>query len=192
MSKQHHTPCKTCPFTCKVSPGELGNSPPEVYVAQHFLPMKVPCHERYPEDLEIKPGDDSWKDEVLAGHDCVGFAMCRNARGVDTVMPDEMFTQQHDPSTNAFGDIWDFWAHHEQVSREQALRDLYPQKIMELCQKEWNRFGVRVIQAGSLDMSQVVSIVSQTILVTWTEAIRDYLTLKIVEQDLETNEANKT
>lgn len=148
--KQHQFPCGTCPFTDRVKPGELGGSPPEVYVAQHFLPFMVVCHEF----IDYTP--DDWKEKTTKreDHQCVGFAMCRTTGGQSEAMPDTLLSS---PSMDfhGFKDIWDFWAHHKEVTRREALHELNPGAISVICAKELNREGM-VVAKGEPDNNRLI------------------------------------
>lgn len=37
-------PCRECPFSRAIEPGNLGGSSPEVYIGQLVLPFWLPCH----------------------------------------------------------------------------------------------------------------------------------------------------
>lgn len=142
--KQHNKPCGTCPFAVspKIRPGDLGGSPPEVYVAQHFLPYRVPCHELV--DYDTK----DWKADANTRAECVGFAMCRNSSGSALYLPDALYDQPRTPESGAFRDIWDFWAYHTECSREQALRMLTPNEILRMCVMEVDRHGMTLFDQG--------------------------------------------
>lgn len=137
MEEQHHRPCGTCPFTGRVDPGHLGGSPPEVYVAQHFLPYLVICHEFIDYD------DEEWAEAASnrGDHQCVGFAMCRNRSGVADAMPGALLDVEHDAKTDSFADIWEFWSHHNGVTYAAAVETLSPGVIVEMCRKELERQG---------------------------------------------------
>lgn len=133
MGKQPHKTCETCPFTDRVEPGFLGGSPPEVYVGQHFLPFRVPCHEC------VDYSEEDWKPGALESLECTGFAMCRNGAGVDEQMPAELLKETYRKETGSFKDIWDFWAFHKECSRHDALILLRPAVIMGMCAREMDR-----------------------------------------------------
>lgn len=166
MAEQHHKPCKTCPFTRNVEPGFLGGSPVETYVAQHFLPYRVPCHECV--DYESK----DWKAGANAANECVGFARCRNGAGVDEIMPDGVLHERYDPQGDGFKDIWDFWAFHKNSTRHEALISVRPDTIMAMCLLAQCAPDAKLLQAPR-DISREEAILLQTIRCTWENALRD-------------------
>ena len=136
MAKQHKKPCKTCPFTEGCEPGALGGSPVGTFIAQTFLPYKIPCHEF------IDYSDENWKENCLHGvPQCVGHAMFRDAVGVADKMPEPLLRVEHDPSTGVFAGVLAFYAHHEGCTIEEAHQRLDIEQELE---KEWNRAGKKV------------------------------------------------
>ena len=177
VTEQHKAPCKTCPFTSNVKPGELGGSPPEVYVAQHFLPFKVPCHECV--DYENNQGDPEhgWKDGALEAAQCVGFAMTRNGDGVDEIMPEGLLHAEYDDSKTigAFKDIFDFWAFHNRISRVQAIVYLTPQTMLRMCGKEVERPGYKHLWGREGAKEEMFQTVAAMISRTWMTAVTEEL-----------------
>lgn len=135
MSGRQDRPCGTCPFRRTVSPGELGGSPPEVYVAQVLLPYLVPCHKH------IDYSDQNWKEACITGQQCVGVAMIRDAMGVAQRMPDALLRAEH--IDEVFPDLYHFWAHHKRVSVEQAKAELTPEKLRQIIITEITRSGAK-------------------------------------------------
>jgi hypothetical protein len=149
--QQHRQPCGTCPFTSRVAPGAedesaLGFSPPEVFVAQQFMPYLVTCHEHVDYD------DPNWKAQASRPDSgipqCVGFAMCRDSTGHGDYMPDLLLRAEYN-CQDVFQDVWDFWAYHKQISRTEALAELIPEEIMRLCLKELRRGSAKTFRADN-------------------------------------------
>ena len=181
MTKQHHKPCKSCPFTSRV-PGSAatenwestGYSPPEVYVAQYFMPYLITCHEFVDYD------DPEWKakaaDPGSGIPQCVGFAMCRDGGGFAGLLPDMLLHEDRDEKTGAFGDIWDFWAHHKGMLRSRALTQLTPKRIVTLCILELQRGSAKVTTAAGEEISisegaeRLVKHVRRLVQKRWTAA----------------------
>lgn len=168
--KQHHKPCATCPFTDKVEPGYLGGSPPEVYVAQHFMPYRVPCHEFVNYDLE------DWKSHALtdAVPQCVGFAECRNGDEVDQIMPNVLLKEERKEEHHTFQDIWDFWAFHKEISRATALCELTPNKITSCVITELTRDGMRFL-GGSMTREEMIMLSLSAARRAWEDAVTTFI-----------------
>lgn len=150
MGKQPHKTCETCPFTAKVEPGDLGGSPPEVYVGQYFLPFRVPCHEC------VDYSEEDWKPGALQSSECTGFAMCRNGAGVDEQMPDELLKETYQEGPGVFKDIWGFWSFHNECLRIDALIQLRPAVIMGMCAKEMERKDFAFLSETAGESQQAV------------------------------------
>lgn len=158
MTKQHHKPCNTCPFTKKCAPTRApGDSPVKVYVAQYFMPFQIPCHECVDHGNDNGDPEHGWKREAAKQAQCVGFAECRSGGGIAEFMPDEggLLKQDYDPKPRygAFKDIWDFYAYHSTLTRREALIEVHPKQVLAWCIEELLRAGRLDIQ-GSTNPSQ--------------------------------------
>lgn len=142
---QHKNPCATCPFTSKSKPGATGGSSVAVYVGQLFLPYQIACHER------INYDDPNWKETCNDLPQCVGHAMVRESMGVAELIPDQLLKIRRDPKTGAFRDIYEFWAHHEQISVEAAKALLTLPRIISLTFNEILRDGTKITPLSPRD-----------------------------------------
>lgn len=169
MTEQHHKPCASCPFTRKFEPDlEPGGSPLRVYVAQHFMPFQVPCHEC----VKYDDTEHGWKEGTVKEAQCVGFAECRNGGGTDEFMPDGLLKETHDPDGDAFKDIWDFWAWHKQTSRQEALIEVRPGMIMAFCIEELQRNGKMDIM-GEASADSMIQKTMRIVGRAWEVAVRE-------------------
>lgn len=167
MTTQHHKPCGTCPFTRKALPKELGGSPPETYVAQHFMPFRVPCHEFVDYDRE------DWKKGAIEGDvpQCVGFAECRNGGAVDGLMPDGLLKETYDAKHQTFHDIWDFWAYHQECTRRQALIQVHPYTIYHMFHAELHREGFEHLSGDPVSLQRLMGHGMMLAQTAWTDAM---------------------
>ena len=141
--KQHSNPCGTCPFTKTFGPCLApGGSPLKVYVAQHFLPYRVPCHECVDYDNDNGDPAHGWKDGANQASQCVGFAQCRDGGGVGEFMPATIL--KSNLTDRSFRNIWEFWSYHNEITYGQALSDLTPSVIETFCREELSRDGMKV------------------------------------------------
>jgi len=139
MTKQLKKACKTCPFRNDSEPTETpGGSHLSVYVGQTFLPFQIPCHERIDYD------DPDWKEKTDPLPQCAGHAMLRQAEGLSDTLPTTLALL--DPDDKAFESIHHWWAHHRQISLEEARQELTTGVIVRMCINELNRAGMRIVQ----------------------------------------------
>ncbi len=157
MPEQHINPCRTCPFTRAIASDlKPGGSPLKVYVAQHFMPFQVPCHECVDYDEDQGEPEHGWKEGAVKEAQCVGFAECRSGNGVDQYMPSAsgaLLIQDYDESHGGFKDIWGFYAHHKQITRREALIEVHPHQVSIWCAEELQRpgrFDIRGTSAGAV------------------------------------------
>lgn len=97
-------PCKSCPFSRKVTPGELGGSSPMVYVGQTQGPFILNCHSGPDYDDPAKRGE-------LGIKQCAGAAIFRANIGVDDNLPHQLLRLNAD-KTAVFSSHEEFVAHH--------------------------------------------------------------------------------
>ncbi len=181
MIEQHTNPCRTCPFTKAIAPDlEPGGSPLKVYVAQHFMPFQVPCHECVDYDDDRGEPEHGWKKGAVKQAQCVGFAETRSGGGVAQYMPSAsgaLLQQDYEESHGAFHDIWDFYAHHKQFTRREALIEVHPQQVMAWCIEELlrsGRFDIQGIQGSTASQSATMANQAATIAEeSWKTAMHD-------------------
>lgn len=174
VSEQHHKPCGTCPFTRAFPPSLTpGGSPLGVYVAQHFMPFHVPCHEcvNYADDQ----GDPEhgWKPGAVKVAQCVGFAQTRSGEGIDQYMPRGLLKEEYREEHGAFRDIWDFYAHHKRISRQDALVEVRPDVIQGWCLQELQRAGRMDVRGNSDEHAMdLVVRATQLAIEVWGQALK--------------------
>lgn len=115
-------PCPGCPFAKSTPPGALGGSTVDVYAGQLLGPFALPCHSHYGPD-----GKGSTAATAADVPQCAGAAVLRGHHG--GTFPESIPILP--PNPDVFASVWDFIAHHVQVSRESALRS-YPPVILRL------------------------------------------------------------
>lgn len=127
MGKNVTKPCKDCPFMAWTEPGALGGSAPEVYMGQIFGPFVLPCHKACDFD------DPQWREKSINTPQCAGAAMFRKSMGISDYLPDVIHSLEPD------GPVLDspvkFYAHHKQISEEEALaqlRAMPPQELLRI------------------------------------------------------------
>lgn len=136
---QHDKPCGSCPFTKHSTPGALGGLTAETYVAMFLLPYFVRCQEHI--DFSAGNWQEAASDPESEIPQCVGMSMCQNRGGMPEINPSALLKVSYDGETGAFPDIWDFWAHHKEISREKALEELDENRLAEICEAEFENAG---------------------------------------------------
>lgn len=114
MTDQHTSPCGECPFNRKVAPGELGGSPPEMYVGQAAGPFFLPCHSTH-DYTDAKARQD------LNNSQCAGAAIFRANVGVARQLPPALLHLPKD-TKKVFATFEEFYAHHKQIPLTEAAR----------------------------------------------------------------------
>jgi hypothetical protein len=104
-------PCKDCPYSKTVIPGALGGSDPEVYIGQGHGPFWLPCHKTC--DFT----DPNWKKDTSV-QQCAGAAIYR--ANIDRAFLMPISLQKLEQSDLAFGSPEELYAHHKQISIEEA------------------------------------------------------------------------
>ena len=112
-TKKMTNPCGACPFRRSVSPGELGGSPPDVYMGQAYAPMYLPCHRT------VDFSDPDWKTKCSGQQQCAGAAIFRSNVGMGKAMPPGIHTLPEDREI-VFGDAVEFLSHHAEITKQQA------------------------------------------------------------------------
>lgn len=136
MAEQHKSPCSACPFHRGVQPDALGGSSPEKYVGQVTGPFWLPCH------MHSNFADPNWKTDTSKAQ-CAGAAIFRANVGVIDKMPDALLHLPPDPN-KVFASYTEFYAHHKQITVEQAemiLGSLTPNALMMMEYHEAQRKG---------------------------------------------------
>ena len=111
---QHCKSCKSCPFSRRCEPGELGGSPVETYLGQITGPFFLPCHavDGY------KGNDTKLEDEV---GQCAGAAIFRSNIGVSGMMPDQLLKLEAGSDPDVFNTLEEFVQHHcPEMSKDEA------------------------------------------------------------------------
>jgi hypothetical protein len=125
-------PCKECPFSRTIEPGNLGGSAPEVYVGQIVLPFWLPCH--------CSANYRGKETDVNEVSQCAGAAIMRANLGVH--VPRALLSLP--PGPDAFESLAEFYAHHAGISIDSAREYLTPEKVRALALTELNDPAVRV------------------------------------------------
>ncbi len=136
-------PCKSCPFSRKVTPGELGGSSPFVYVGQIQGPFILNCHSG--------PGyEDPKKRGELGMTQCAGAAIFRANLGLSQKMP-KVFHSLPENHELVFSSFAEFLAHHIEVSVstvETGFRFAPPEAFLEMEMEKVRPHMVRVVPKG--------------------------------------------
>lgn len=109
-------PCNNCPWMAYTEPGALGGSPPETYIGQAYGPFLLPCHKA------CDFSDPDWKRKTEDAPQCAGAAMFRSHMGISAHLPTMLHSL--DPQGPVLDDPVKFYAHHKQISPEEALAEL--------------------------------------------------------------------
>ena len=112
-TKKMTSPCGACPFRRTVAPGNLGGSPPDVYIGQVYAPMYIPCHKT------IDYSDPCWKTKMEGQQQCAGAAIFRSHIKLAKAMPPGIHTLPGNPDI-VFTNPVEFLAHHAGISQQQA------------------------------------------------------------------------
>lgn len=126
-SGQHRIPCKSCPFSRKCPSGELGGSPPEVYIGQIRGPFFLPCHSTHDyHDIAARrdPGNAQ----------CAGAAIFRSNVGVADLMPTDIMYLPRDTGL-IFSSYAEFLAFHSGCTIEEAkafLNMVPPKELLKI------------------------------------------------------------
>ena len=110
MSEKLHKPCKSCPFSRKVTPGELGGSPASKFIGQVFGPFWLPCH--------CSPGYEGNRSNPKHSQ-CAGAAIFRANIGRAELLPPQLHKLPADAEL-VFASAAEFLAHHAGVTVEDA------------------------------------------------------------------------
>lgn len=132
---QHKQPCATCPFKRTTKPGTLGGSPTQVYVGQTEGGFAIPCHER------IDYNDPNWRQTFLDVGQCAGAAIFRS--NIGKASPRTALVLPADPET-VFASHAEFVAHHDNITVEEAERQLAETTPRQCVEQEYRRAGVMV------------------------------------------------
>lgn len=124
-TKKLKKPCADCPYSKTVTPGVLGGSDASVYVGQGHGPFWLPCHKTC--DFT----DPNWKDNHTV-QQCAGAAIYRANIDRAKLMPGSLHTL--DKSDTVFQSPEELYAHHKQISLEEATEYLkqHPAEILML------------------------------------------------------------
>lgn len=131
--RQHHTPCKECPFARHVPVGCTGGSPPEVYVGQALGPFALSCH--------MDP-EYSQKGDPRDYLQCPGASIYRANVGVGDKMPDSFIHEPADP-VMCFANAAELIAHHRNITVAEAEEILKQTPPEELLRRQLNASGVQ-------------------------------------------------
>lgn len=131
---QNTKPCGECPFSKRIPPGELGGSPPEVYVGQIFCGFWLPCH--------CSPGYVGKATNVNDVAQCAGAAQFRANIGISDRMPRGLLRLP--PGSEALGSLAEFYAHHTGCTLAEAEAKLTPRFVKQCMLNELSRADVRV------------------------------------------------
>lgn len=129
MSKQHHKPCKECPFRRGCLPGYLGGSAPEVFVGQAHGNFWLPCH------LHSNYEDPDWASDTSKPQ-CAGAAIYRANTSKRT--PPQLLTLPKDNDA-VFSSPVEFLAHHKGIDEEQVIAELAKKDVMQHMIEEYNK-----------------------------------------------------
>lgn len=143
MTRNVTKPCKDCPFMAWTEPGALGGSEPEVYMGQIFGPFMLPCHKACDFD------DPQWREKTVSTPQCAGAAMFRKNMGISDYLPEIIHSL--DPEGPVLDDPVKFYAHHKQISPEQALAELEQLPPQELLRHQLMRSSTIMFQLDQGD-----------------------------------------
>lgn len=114
-SKQHHhKPCDGCPYARATPPGQLRGVDVRRFIGQAIGPFLLPCH-----GYADRKG---WSLDPSKPQ-CAGAAMYRDLVGVAHKMPPALSREKGDPEL-VFANAVEFLAHHENMTLDEAERDL--------------------------------------------------------------------
>lgn len=119
-------PCKECPFSCNVPPGETGGADPSVYIGQAVGPFFLPCH--------MDPGY-MLNRESHHLMQCAGAAIFRANLGVSSIMP-EFLLELPPGHVSVFDTPAQLLAYHNQTSVAEAEAFLKETTPFMLFQRE--------------------------------------------------------
>jgi hypothetical protein len=126
-------PCKTCPWSRKIEPGQTGGAHPFKFIGQAEGPFWLPCHS--------SPGYE--EDRRNQEHrQCAGAAMYRDLAGIAERLPDGLHRLEGDAEL-VFASPAEFLAHHAKMKPEEAEEEMlrYPPSL--LLQYEMAQIGVQ-------------------------------------------------
>lgn len=124
-------PCNACPWMQTTPPGALGGSPPETYIGQAYGPFVLPCHKACDFD------DPDWKRKSMDVSQCAGAAMFRSRMGISPTIP--TFLHSLEPQGPVLDDPVKFYAHHKQITPEEALAQLTERTPLHLLDEQLGR-----------------------------------------------------
>lgn len=126
-------PCKGCPFSRLTPPGELGGSPPDVYMGQVVGPFWLPCHS--PADYQ---GKQSRPDQAPQ---CAGAAIFRHKIKASPHLPEFLLRLDDtgDGADEVFTSVQEFYQHHNQISESLAFLMALPERVHYLFTVEMSK-----------------------------------------------------
>ena len=128
MSKNQVSPCAQCSFRRDTPPGNLGGSPPEVYIGQIEGPFMIPCH------MLCNFDDPKWREKAFKTGQCAGAAIFRANMGLPPgPVPINLLPPDH---TTVFSDYAEFLAHHKGISEGAAGLELLKTSPMDHLKRE--------------------------------------------------------